>query len=58
MHFYYVEWSAPIIRNSGHKKVKANNQPEAIKKVKRLLGGRVKSQHLHHFYSFRMKDMY
>jgi hypothetical protein len=50
--YYHVEWSAPIIRNSGHISVMALNKTEAIAKAKRKLGAKVKSQHLHHFSAF------
>jgi hypothetical protein len=53
-HRYFVEWSAPNYRNAGSTTVMADNQPDAVKKAKKKLGGKVKSQYLSRFDAWRV----
>ena len=53
-HRYFVDWAAPIIRNSGNMRVLASDKKVAISKAKAKLGKRVKEQHLHHFDAVRI----
>lgn len=53
-HRYFVEWSAPNYRDAGSTRVLADTKPQAISRAKKKLGGKVKSQYLHHFDAWRV----
>ena len=53
-HRYFVEWSAPNYRNAGSTRVLAGTKPAAITTAKKRLGGKVRTQHLHHFDAWRI----